>query len=116
MGFIAGSGSSPQASAWTTCARPISPPPRHGYELFDMFCALNGATATPFRRSHAQIAVAIQLLPAFDDVPPTNSERALIRDRDPSLDTTRSPPQGTRRTLRKSLVRIDPPRPPCPSW
>jgi hypothetical protein len=35
-----------------------------------MFCALNGATATPWLRSHAQIAVAIQLLPAFDDVPP----------------------------------------------
>ena len=44
IGFIAGSGSSPHASACATCARPISPPPRHGYELFDMFCALNGAT------------------------------------------------------------------------
>ena len=38
-----------------------------------MFCALNGATATPRRRSHAQIAVAIQLLPAFDEVPPMKS-------------------------------------------
>jgi hypothetical protein len=38
-----------------------------------MFCALNGATATPRRRSHAQTAVAIQLLPAFDEVPPMNS-------------------------------------------
>ena len=35
-----------------------------------MFCALNGATDTPRCRSHAQIAVVIQLLPAFDDVPP----------------------------------------------
>jgi hypothetical protein len=36
-----------------------------------MFCALNGATRTPRRRNHAQIAVAIQLFPACDDVPPT---------------------------------------------
>src|SRR5882672_8203011 len=77
IGFMAVSGSSPQASAWATCARPISPPRRHGYELFDMFCALNGATDTPFPRSHAQIAVAIQLFPAFDEVPPMNSGRAF---------------------------------------
>jgi hypothetical protein len=40
--------------------------------LFDMFCALNGATETPRRRSAAQIAVAIQLLPALEEVPPMN--------------------------------------------
>ena len=44
-----------------------------------MFCALNGATDTPLLRSQAQIAVAIQLLPAFDDVPPTKSGRAFTR-------------------------------------
>src|ERR1044072_5248200 len=81
IGFIAGSGSSPQASACATWARPISPPAAHGYELFDMFCALNGATDTPRRRSHAQIAVAIQLLPALDDVPPMKSGRALMYGR-----------------------------------
>src|SRR5438874_13144662 len=86
MGFIAGSGSRPQASACATCARPISPPPAHGNEWFDMFCALNGATATPFRRNQAQIAVTIQLLPALDDVPPTKIERA----RGPLLLTTPS--------------------------
>ena len=43
-----------------------------------MFCALNGATDTPRRLSHAQMAVVIQLLPAFEDVPPTNSDRAVI--------------------------------------
>ncbi len=42
-----------------------------------MFCALNGATDTPLRRRWAQMAVAIQLLPAFEDVPPTNSERTF---------------------------------------
>src|SRR6266511_2640501 len=44
-----------------------------------MFCALNGATDTPRLRSHAQIAVAIQLLPALDEVPPMKSGRAVIR-------------------------------------
>ena len=36
-----------------------------------MFRALKGATATPRRRSQRQIAVAIQLLPTWDPVPPT---------------------------------------------
>ncbi|HEX3703619.1 MAG TPA: hypothetical protein VHU82_09820 [Vicinamibacterales bacterium] len=42
-----------------------------------MFCALNGATDTPLSLSQAQMAVAIQLFPAFDEVPPTNNGRAL---------------------------------------
>ena len=46
-----------------------------------MFCALNGATDSPRCLSHAQMAVVIQLLPAFEDVPPTNNDRAVIRDR-----------------------------------
>jgi hypothetical protein len=43
-----------------------------------MFCALNGATDTPRRCSQAQIAVTIQLFPAFEEVPPTKSGRAVI--------------------------------------
>ena len=49
------SGVTPAASACTHCARPISPAklpaeaPRTTIELFDMFCALNGATRTPRR-------------------------------------------------------------------
>jgi hypothetical protein len=43
-----------------------------------MFCALNGATDSPRCLSHAQMAVVIQLLPAFDEVPPTNNDRAVI--------------------------------------
>src|SRR5688500_7808405 len=73
---MAGSGSTPHASACATWARPISPPARHGQELLDMFCALHGATDRPRRRSQAHSAVVIQLLPAFDDVPPTKSPRA----------------------------------------
>jgi hypothetical protein len=42
-----------------------------------MFCAWNGATEMPRPRNHAQIAVVIQLLPAFEDVPPTKSVLAL---------------------------------------
>ncbi len=41
-----------------------------------MVCALKGATRTPRRRNQAQMAVVIQLLPAFDDVPPTKRARA----------------------------------------
>src|SRR4029078_3708599 len=78
MGFIAGSGSRPHASACATCARPISPPPTHGYELFDMFCALNGATRTPRARSDAQIAVTLQLLAEVEGVAPTKRERAIL--------------------------------------
>ena len=38
-----------------------------------MFCALNGATATPRRRSHRQIPATSALLPASDVVPATSS-------------------------------------------
>ena len=37
-------GSSPAASAWSACARPISPPSAATNELSAMFWALNGAT------------------------------------------------------------------------
>ncbi len=50
-GLNATLGASPQASACIACARPISPPSGVTTELFDMFCALNGATATPRRAS-----------------------------------------------------------------
>src|SRR5574344_2388015 len=76
MGFISGTGSSPHASACTTCARAISPPLKSAAPLFDMFCALNGATRTPWLRSQAHTAVVIQLLPALEDVP--RMERAFI--------------------------------------
>src|SRR5580704_8113066 len=69
MGFICTHGASPQASACAAWARPISPPSSVTNELFDMFCALNGATRRPRRCSNAHSAVATQLLPAFDDVP-----------------------------------------------
>ena len=45
-----------------------------------MFCALKGATRTPCRRSHAHIAVAIQLLPAWEDVPPMKIGRVMRTD------------------------------------
>src|SRR3569833_4777656 len=77
MGVMATSGSSLHAQACAACARPISPPPGHGYELIDMFCALNGATRTPLRRSQAQIAVVIQLLPACEEVPPMKIARLI---------------------------------------
>ena len=65
-----------------------------------MFCALKGATDTPLRRRCAQIAVAIQLLPAFDEVPPMNSGRAF----------TASPDRAARATLTSQLAASPSPR------
>ena len=50
-----GSGST-RTLACATCDPADLPPLRHGYELFDMFCALDGATRTPRLRSQAQMA------------------------------------------------------------
>ena len=49
MGFISTEGSAPQASACTTCARPISSPSRVMKELSAMFWLLKGATRKPRR-------------------------------------------------------------------
>src|SRR6185312_17364647 len=72
-GLNATLGSSPQACACIACARPISPPSAVTTELLDMFCALNGATATPRRTSQRQIPATSALLPASDVVPATRS-------------------------------------------
>src|ERR1044072_1677494 len=74
---MSGSGVSPHASACAACALPTSPPPGQAHELFDMFCALNGATRKPRCSSHAQIAVVRPLWPACDAVPPTKMGLAL---------------------------------------
>ena len=60
-----------QAAAWNACARPISPPSSATAELLDMFCALNGATRTPRRRSQRQMPATSMLLPASEPVPAT---------------------------------------------
>ena len=77
-GFIAGSGTARAASAWLHCARPISaarpPAARQTIELFDMFCALNGATRTPRRANARHSAVVTTVFPASDVVPATSSE------------------------------------------
>jgi hypothetical protein len=44
IGFMSIEGSRPAASAWSACARPISPPSAATNELSAMFWALNGAT------------------------------------------------------------------------
>ena len=44
FGFMSIDGSSPAASAWSACARPISPPSAATNELRAIFWALNGAT------------------------------------------------------------------------
>jgi hypothetical protein len=59
---------------------PLAPGPRRLQRRGEVIrvCALNGATGRLLLRSRAQIAVVIQLLPAFDEVPPMNSGRALM--------------------------------------
>ena len=70
-GFIADSATTPAAWACRYCARPISAPSAQTIELFDMFCALNGATETPCRASARQIPVTSRDLPASEEVPAT---------------------------------------------
>jgi hypothetical protein len=50
-GFIAASGATRAAAAWTACARPISAPSAVTALLRLMFCALNGRDLTPSRAS-----------------------------------------------------------------
>src|ERR1700679_3084139 len=79
MGFIWTVGINPHASDCTACARPISPPSKVTQALFDIFCALKGATRTPWPCSHAQNAVVTQLLPAPEPQP--RIDRAFIATR-----------------------------------
>src|SRR3954463_4100961 len=79
IGFISVIGCRPHASACAACARPISPPPGQTIELFDMFCALNGATRRPMRRRYRHTAVATQLLPTWEPVPPMNMGLAVMK-------------------------------------
>ena len=73
-GFIRTSGSTPAARACSHWATPISPPSTTR-ALFDMFCALNGTTSTPWRANQRHSAVTSQLLPAPDVQPSTISGR-----------------------------------------
>ncbi len=58
-------------AAWACryCARPISAPSLQTIELLDMFCALNGATSRPRRRSARHSPVTTSDFPASEDVP-----------------------------------------------
>src|SRR3954464_3683279 len=70
---MAASGSTRAAAACITWARPISAPSAVTIELLLMFCALNGATDTPWRASHRQMPAVTTDLPASDVVPATSS-------------------------------------------
>src|SRR5215469_3693728 len=77
-GFIPASAGTPQALACIACARPISAPSGATTELLDMFCALNGATRTPWRASQRQIPAVSTDLPASEAVPAISSDPAVI--------------------------------------
>ena len=59
----------PAAAACIACARPTSPPSFVTAALFDMFCALKGATRYPACAKRRQRAATRVDLPACDDVP-----------------------------------------------
>ncbi len=73
IGFIATSGATPAAAACMAWARPISNPSWVTTELSAMFCALNGATRTPWRCSHRHSPAVTTDLPASEWVPATSS-------------------------------------------
>ena len=91
------------AWAWTTWARPISPPSSVTKELSDMFWALNGATETPRRRSQRQSPVTMVLLPAPDEVPRISSEPVAVLieavRRSPSSRSLRAMASASRATV-----------------
>src|SRR5213083_2802611 len=99
MGFISTCGARPQASACRACARPISPPSAVTKEFKDMFCALKGATRTPFRARSRQRPAAMTLLPTSEPVPRTARARAR-------------PPAASAFTRSCCLVPTAPPVPP----
>ena len=78
-GFMRTSGRARAARAWKYCAAPISPcrPPRPGTTraLLLMFCALYGATRSPWRAYQRHSAVVRKLLPAPLVVPSTMTAR-----------------------------------------
>ncbi len=69
MGFMSTVGMTPAASAWTACARPISPPSGVTDALSAMFCALKGATRSPSWRKRRQSPAVTMLLPTDEAVP-----------------------------------------------
>src|SRR5260370_18261002 len=69
IGFMSAVGSTPAAAACTAWARPISAPSPQTAALFDIFCALNGATRIPLRAKIRHSAAASRLLPAEDLLP-----------------------------------------------
>ncbi len=96
---------SPHAAACMAWARPISPGAPSGpittAELFDMFCALNGATFTPRRRSQRQMPAVSTLLPASDVVPATRRPVTFLGL---SAATTAAAATAARPTFRESLA------------
>lgn len=73
-------GSIPAAIACAYCARPISPPPKQTAALFDIFCALKGATRTPRRAKRRHSPATNVLFPTPDAVPWTIRTGASERE------------------------------------
>src|SRR3990172_5033768 len=78
MGFMSTEGSTPAASACTTCARPISPPSAVTKEFRAMFWDLKCATRRPSCLRMRQRAATSTLLPTEEAVPCTIRVLALV--------------------------------------
>ena len=93
IGFMSTEGFIPAASAWTTCALPISSPSSVMKEFSAIFCDLNGATRYPSCRNMRHSAAHSRLFPALDIVPCTISGLALLICKPPvkHSGTARSP-------------------------
>ncbi len=115
-GFIAASHSMPAAAACIACARPISAPSGVTAELFDMFCALNGATETPCRCSQRHRPATRTLLPASEVVPATRI--APLTGGIPAAPTASTAAAGRRsrdRRTARAMSATSGARPPAPS-
>ena len=78
IGFMRTDGSIPAASACMTCARPISRPSLVIKEFSAIFCDLKGATRYPSCLNILHSPAASRLLPAFDMVPCTIIDFAIL--------------------------------------
>jgi hypothetical protein len=76
--FMSAVGSIPAAAVCIACERPISDPSGQTAALFDMFCALNGATRTPQPAKIRRRAAVSRLLPTDEIAPWIMRVRAVI--------------------------------------
>src|SRR6516164_3549064 len=84
-GFMCTVGGARAARACSACARPISPPSAVTAALFDMFCGLNGRTASPRLVKARANPATIKDFPTSEPVPWNISARDIVLELDARL-------------------------------